>query len=155
MGMNGLRHSAEARAKMSASQRGNKNALGYKHTPESRARLAAARRGHGHPHTPEARAKIGAAQSGAKHYNWKGGRVRESQGYVRVLSPSHPGHDGQGYVLEHRLVMEAHLGRTLLPTEVVHHINGIKDDNRIENLERFDSNAEHQRRGIHKEKTDA
>ena len=39
--------------------------------------------------------------------------------------------------------MEAHLGRTLLPTEVCHHINGIKDDNRIENLTRFDSQSDH------------
>lgn len=100
--------------------------------------------------TEETRRKISMATRGEKNARWNGGRTTTSMGYCRVLSPSHPWADCYGYVLEHRLVMEAHLGRTLLPTEVVHHINGIVDDNRIENLERFDSHSAHARH--HKEK---
>lgn len=72
---------------------------------------------------------------GSGHWNWRGGKVLNSQGYVLIYSPNHPHKDNQNKVREHRLVMEKHLGRYLLPDEDVHHINGIKTDNRIENLE--------------------
>ena len=63
------------------------------------------------------------------------GKFKLKQGYIYVYAPKHPYATKRGYVMEHRLVMEAHLGRYLKPNELVHHKNGIKDDNRIENLE--------------------
>ena len=83
-------------------------------------------------------------QKGCFSPGWKGGRKQETYDrYIRIYCPSHPYCDKGKYVLEHRLVMEKHLGRVLLPTEVVHHINSIRDDNRIENLMLFSSNGKH------------
>ena len=80
------------------------------------------------------RAKI-AAKKGKQSGNWKGGIIRDKHGYVLIYSPDHPKGKASGYVYEHRLVVEKHLGRYLEKEESVHHKNGIKDDNRIENLE--------------------
>lgn len=69
---------------------------------------------------------------------WRGGRIIRN-GYVGIMLPRgsffYPMATKQGYVREHRLVMAQYLHRCLLPWEVVHHKNGIKDDNRLENLQ--------------------
>src|SRR3990167_949151 len=87
------------------------------------------------------------SRSGSCHPNWKGGVAIDKNGYRLVYCPSHPytRNSRKTMVLEHRLVMEKHLGRYLLPVEVVHHINGVKTDNRIENLQLFDKNSDHLR----------
>lgn len=83
-------------------------------------------------------------RSGSLHKGWKGGRTLNKDGYVEVYCPGHPNAKKHTrYILEHRLVMEEKLGRYLLRTEVVHHKNGVKTDNRPENLEVFESNAGH------------
>lgn len=90
-------------------------------------------------------------RSGEGHPNWSGGRVIDRDGYVMVYRPDHPrarkrGHSMKPiYVPEHILVAEQKLGRSLLEKEVVHHRNGIRHDNRPENLEVFATNADHLR----------
>ncbi len=74
-------------------------------------------------------------ESGPSNGHWRGGRTRHKRGYMMVLSPGHPRADKARYVFEHVLVMEEMLGRYLLAGENVHHRNGVKDDNRPENLE--------------------
>lgn len=109
--------------------------------------LAANQRGEAHPmhgrkHSPESLAKMSAtrtarARRGRDNPTWKGGYMH--RGY-RFVSPP----EGGKAIPEHRLVMEATLGRPLEPGEVVHHVNGIKSDNRPENLI-LSTNDEHTR----------
>jgi len=82
-----------------------------------------------------------------------GSRRRHSSGYVLVKTYNHPFKSFHNEVLEHRLVMEKYLGRYLSSNEVVHHINEIKDDNRIENLELHTKNTHRKHHADVKEKS--
>ena len=78
--------------------------------------------------------------NGRRPLDWR----KELAGYILVRAPKdHPHARNDGSIYEHRLVMEQHLGRYLKPGEVVHHINGVRDNNKIGNLQLRRSRKEH------------
>lgn len=83
-------------------------------------------------------------RSGPLHPDWRGGRKLVGR-YWYIWTKDHPHRTMGNYVAEHRLVVEAKLGRYLERHEVVHHINGDPQDNRPENLAVFQTNADHLR----------
>ncbi len=97
----------------------------------------------GKKHTKEAIIKMQKAHMGCKKEF-----TMDSRGYYRIYIPTHPFCRNNRYVRRSRLVMEKHLRRYLKPSEIVHHINGIRTDDRIENLYLCKDNIEH--RKLHK-----
>ena len=98
----------------------------------------------GKKHSKKSKIKMSlSAGTGINNHGWKGGKTIDSLGYIKILSPKHPHKGKDNYVREHRLVMEKYIKRFLLSDEIVHHINEIKDDNRIENLMLFPNHREH------------
>lgn len=85
----------------------------------------------------EQRRKISESHKGLyiSRTKFGGHKKKRSDGYIGVYVPNHPMASKDGYVMEHILVMEEHIGRYIAEDEVVHHKNHIRDDNRIENLE--------------------
>jgi hypothetical protein len=75
-----------------------------------------------------------AAQKGEKCNFWNGGVGTTSKGYKTIKAPAHHRADKKGYVLEHILIFEKETGIAVPKNCCVHHLNGIKNDNRIENL---------------------
>lgn len=80
---------------------------------------------------------------GSKNPRWKGGISIHFFGYKLILSKDHPFKTNRGYVREHRLIMEKYLGRHLTKKEVIHHIDGNKNNNNISNLMLFPNHSEH------------
>jgi len=92
----------------------------------------------GRKHTTEELQNMRAAHLGDKSHSWKGGRILIDGYYLIKIYPNDPYYamaTQQNYVLEHRLIMAKHLGQCLTKSDIVHHTNGDKTDNRIENLE--------------------
>lgn len=100
-----------------------------KQTQETREKLRIARIGK--KSSKETRGKLSLSHKG-KIYDTPKRRI--DRGYVQIYLPKHPMSSKTGYIFEHRLVMAKSLGRLLSSEEIVHHINEITSDNRIENL---------------------
>ena len=75
--------------------------------------------------------------------NWRGGKVVRRGGYLYIRKPDHPNATSEGYVAEHRLVVEKRIGRYLKRNEIVHHINGNRQDNRLKNLVLLPDHSNH------------
>jgi hypothetical protein len=123
--MRGRRVSAETRARQSAAMKGRPLSA------SARAAISAANKAR--RYSPDERARRSAASRGEHNPAWKGGRSLHSKGYVLIRAPDHP-RQFNGYIYEHILVWEASNG-PLADGYCVHHLNGDKQDNRLENLE--------------------
>ena len=121
----------------------------FKHSRETLLKISKAHKGK--KYGASTRAKISKARKifykmGNHPPRWNGGkREKRSDGYIQIQAKNHPSATKEGYVLEHRLVMERVLGRFLLESEVVHHIDGNRKNNSPENLMVFSSGADHLR----------
>lgn len=82
------------------------------------------------------------SQTGENHPSWKGGRYISADGYVMVRFKSRE-KGWAGYRKEHSLIMESHIGRELLNGELVHHIDGNKQNNAIDNLHLCSGHSDH------------
>lgn len=91
--------------------------------------------------SPEHREKViktlryGGEAVGELNPMWKGGIHNRADGYVLMKTRFHPRSYKNGYIKRATLVLEEKLGRYLRDGEVVHHVNGIRNDDRPENLE--------------------
>lgn len=87
-----------------------------------------------------------ACPAGVRHHNWKGG-VTQSRGRVYLRRPQHPYATTGGYIRRSHLVWEENTGHVVQPGEVVHHRNGVTDDDTFSNLRLYSTNSQHQHLG--------
>jgi len=154
-------HSEEAKRKISESHKGEKNPNYGKPSPlrgkklsiEHKNKLSESLKGKpgfwkGKKLSKETRKKLSESHKGLmignKHPNWKGGRMKNA-GYILILKPKHPFSDKDGYIREHRIIIEKFIGRYLKPEEQCHHLNKIRNDNHPENLMAFINNIVHKK----------
>lgn len=72
--------------------------------------------------------------SGEDHHLWKGGSIKNSYGYIRIMCKGHPRADRDGYVFEHILIAEKALGKYLPEGIEIHHLDEVKSNNSNSNL---------------------
>ena len=129
----------------------------YEIQTRSRSESFDLKRENGWTYPTEAREKISQKHKGKKYSEETRHKMSESaklkgvghkkvrkDGYISIYFPDHPKSNKEGYIMEHILVMECVIGRWLEENEVVHHINGNRQDNRKENLQLMTS-KEHAR----------
>ncbi len=116
-----------------------KQKLGYLNSPLTRRKLKKFRKGK--ILSKKTKQKIGIANLGEKNGQWKGGK-KIHKGYILIYAPNHPANINN-YISEHQLVMEKYLGRYLLLSETIHHIDGNRSNNDITNLHLFFNQSKH------------
>lgn len=121
----------------------HKGMLGKTHKIDSKKAISV--KNTGRRLSDEVKEKISKSHKGKRYAKnkWGGHKKARKDGYIGVYVPEHPYANKDGYVMEHRLVMEEMLGRYLKENEIVHHINSNREDNRPENLMIFNSTKDH------------